>query len=249
MTDEAEWEELWREEVGKPASYDKEQFEVRLREFYGDFSIEAYLQLRSDFPGVHIPIQRLGGLDAISPMEKRLEAFGIDGQTLAQVMDANPAAIETVCVVLLEQLARERLLQSEGKTQLQSRGLTPTTSVCFSFVCICFEAMEWNDDPQNISALHFLQQQLLLPGKPEIKAEMERSNFKFRVEYMAAELLAANGAVPSFRMLARMFRVAPTSISRLFPDHLAFSRKVEAWAKWIEEEEPKLLSQLASKSK
>jgi hypothetical protein len=239
MIEEPDWDDPYWDSYEEAGDYDRAEFKRRLREFWDDFSIQAYLKLREDFPGVHIPIYRLGGFESIFPLEERLKPFGIGGQTLASVMDASPKAIERVCLVLLEELDKERMLLQKGQSHLQSRGAAPTASLCLSFVCICYEAMEWNDAPQNISALHFLQQQPLLPGVPVLKADMERRQFKASVEFTAAIHWMATGKLPSYRVLAKILNVAPSSISRLFSDSDEYRRMADAHAHFLEEHPPK----------
>lgn len=207
-------------------AWDLATVEARLKAFDAEFSIKSYLELREDYPGLHIPIRRLGGFDSIRPLADRLKAFGVQELTVAGVMDADHDCIEEVALILLRELDRERDLAGAGLSQLQSRGMTPATSTCFAFVCICFESMEWADNPQNISALHFLLQQLLLPGKPDLKVELDRDHFRWTVVLNAALICFERGKPPSFREMAKRLGRAPTTISRLFDNPDAFAQEV-----------------------
>jgi hypothetical protein len=183
-----------------------------------DFSIKTYLKLREDFPDRKISPSRVSHFNLLFILDEQLKEFGIDGSMLAGILDGSIEAIDTVCLNLLRLLDKERQGITDGETHLQSRGLAPSGSTYGVIVCMCLEALEERGDRPTIPSLNFLIQQLLLPGKPSHIKTLEAKNLRYNTLFAAAHFLE-KGKTPSLRSIARILGVAPSTISRMFPDN------------------------------
>jgi hypothetical protein len=196
-------------------------FKRDLFRFRSDYSIIRYLEMRQKYPNRRIPIDRLADLESIPVLEQELKDFGIDHNLLLGVLDADPVAIDTVCMIALLGLDESDVLKQEGRTQIQSRGLAPKYSTLHVLVCIIFEVMQAKKIPMDYSSLLLLTQKLLLSGITDFEKARSRRDLR-RFAIISAAGLLQEGKNPSMRKVAKSLGVNVSSISRLFkrPDQL-----------------------------
>jgi hypothetical protein len=185
--------------------------------------INAFLTFASRYEGVPFrSLSSFGGLEFCFDYEKDFEKIGISGQILAQCMDAKTDAIRAICRRILEALNEARTLAKDGETHLMSRGVTINTTAVKAFILATLDAKERYQNNELIPELYFLLSQILFPGEPDADAVRASQDLKQNAALLAWAYHFKHGTYPSYRKLAQIFLVAPSTISRLFdsPDEM-----------------------------
>jgi len=180
-------------------------------------SISSFLKFAAKYQGT--PFRALadfGGVEFAISYSDDFERIGVTGQTLAACMDGDHDAIRHVCRSALESMDEAQVLQRQGATHLASRGVVINPTAVKAFVLAVLDSRERYQYSEVIPELYFLLSQVLLPGETE--AEKAERNIQLRTW---AELLGwayrhKHGEYPSYRKLAKILGVAPSTISRMF---------------------------------
>jgi hypothetical protein len=168
-----------------------------------------------------------GGLEFVCAYEEDFKKIGISGDALASCVDANSEAIRFVCRAILSSLSEAKTLIKEGNTQLASRGLTLNPAATKAFILASFDAKERYQVDEVVPELYFLLSQVFFPGKPEVE-DLEQSKYlKFRSLTIASAYQHKHKIYPSYRVLAKLFHVAPSTISRMFESRVEFKQEVD----------------------
>lgn len=174
-----------------------------------------------------IPFRTLwtfGGLDFVFDYEQDFKKIGIDGQTLAGCMDAEPDLIRQVCLKVLKSLNEAQERAKSGQTQMVSRGISISLTAVKGFVCAVLDAQERYFRYEPIPEFQFLLSYILFPGEPEVDAARSSNDLKMYAGLIAGAYRHKHGKLPSYRKLAELFNVAPSTISRLFENEAEYDR-------------------------
>jgi len=209
--------------------YDGGVSNQQIRELGGERpEISDFLEFSSKYEGV--PFRSLwtfGGLEFVFSYEDDFKKIGISGDILAGCIDGDSEAIRFVCRAILSSLSEARTLSKEGYTQLASRGLTLNPAATKAFILASLDAKERYQVDEIVPELYFLLSQVLFPGKPEVE-DLERSeNLRFNSTFIAWAYQHKHKTYPSYRVLAKLFGVAPSTISRMFESRAAFKQAVD----------------------
>jgi hypothetical protein len=179
--------------------------------------VKEFLAFTLKYEGVPFrSLSSFGGLEFCFDYERDFEKIGISGQMLAGCMDANTDAIRAICRRILEALNEARTLAKDGETHLVSRGVTINTTAVKAFILATLDAKERYQNNEAIPELYFLLSQILFPGEPDADAIRASKDLKQNAAFLAWAYHFKYGNYPSYRKLAQIFSVAPSTISRLF---------------------------------
>lgn len=190
--------------------------------------IDNFLKFSSKYEG--IPFRSLwtfGGIDFVFSYEEDFKKIGISGDVLAGCMDADSEAIRIVCRAILKSLAEAKTLFKEGNTQLASRGLTLNPAATKAFILASLDAKERYQVDEIVPELYFLLSQVLFPGKPEVEDLEQSKSLKSGATYIAWAYEHKHKVYPSYRTLAKLLGVAPSTISRMFDSRVEFKQAVD----------------------
>jgi hypothetical protein len=190
--------------------------------------ITEFIRFSLKYEGV--PFRSLwtfGGLEFAYSYEEDFKKIGVSGDVLAGCLDADPEAIRFVCRAILRSIAEAKTLTKGGKTQLASRGLTVNPTAVKAFILATLDAKERYQIDEIVPDLYFLLSQVLFPGEPEVDALEASKNLKFNSAYVAWAYRHKHKTYPSYRLLAKLFKVAPSTISRLFESRVEFEKMVD----------------------
>lgn len=157
-----------------------------------------------------------GGLEFCFDYEPYFEKIGIIGQTLAGCMDADTPSIRLTCRRILESLDDARNRGEAGETHLVSRGQAVNPTAIKAFILATLDAKERYQNDEIIPELYFLLSQVLFPGEPDADVARASKDLKHTAGMLAWGYHFKHGSYPSYRRLASILRVAPSTISRLF---------------------------------
>ena len=181
-------------------------------------TIENYLRLRRSNPDDEIEVSVLGGIDALFAMQDELKQFGFDPDEIPAVLDADPEAISALSLKLLESIVEGKQLEERGETQTVRRGLVVPNKLIDWLICIMLEATSWNDREDIHRDLIVLIKERLLGGAYSHYVQTVQSHeLKQRALWLGAQL-KAQGHDVSIRKIASALSIAPSTVSRWFPE-------------------------------
>lgn len=196
-------------------------------------SIEHYVKLRRTDPGAEIEIAVIGGMDQLFFMEEELSKFGFDPEMVASVLNADPEAISELSLQIMEKIIEARSLANAGQTHLTRRGLAIPDKLVNWLVACMLDALSWNDDLYIPRDLIVLIRERLGGSNPEYEQASD-AHLKRSAAITIGGQLKARGIKPSFRMLAGVLNVSPSTVMRWFPDG-DFEEEIERVATWFDE--------------
>jgi hypothetical protein len=206
-------------------------------------SIELYVKLRRAHPDAEIEVSVIGGMEQLFYMEPELRRFGFDPLLVASVMDADPDAISELSLQLMEGMIKARHLSKGGKTHLSRRGLAIPDKLINWLIALMLDGLSWNDDLHIPRDLIVLIRERLGGSKPEYEQASHAHEMRWAAIIIGGQL-QARGIKPSFRMLAKALKVAPSTVKRWFPKG-DFNTEVEHVAGWFDENgQPKSIEQM-----
>ena len=196
-------------------------------------SIEHYLRLRRTDPAAEIEVAVIGGMDQLFFMKGELRKYGFDPEMIASVLDADPGAISEVSLQIIEKIVEAKNLAKAGQTHLTRRGLAIPDKLVNWLIACMLDALSWNDD------LYIPRDLIVL-----IRERLGGSNLEYEQASAAHEKrwsaiiiggqLKAQGVDPSFRMLAKILQVSPTTVMRWFPDG-EFEEEIARVSTWFDQ--------------
>jgi hypothetical protein len=146
--------------------HDSEDDSERLwRKFTREPTIECFLRLRKSAPDIEFDVSLNGGIDHAFALESELSGYGIPPRLYTRVLDADPEAIDELCIILLENMRQEAALIAGGKTHLAGRKLTMPPHLRDWLTCCMIGAMGRYDNRYLSTNLIALLQFRLLPGR------------------------------------------------------------------------------------
>lgn len=199
-----------------------------------DPSIELYLKLRREKPDAEIEVSVIGGMEQLFFLESELRKYGFDPNLVASVMDADPEAIGELSLQLMEKMIEAKDLAKNGKTHLARRGLAVPDKLINWLIACMLDALSWNDDLYIPRDLIVLIRERLGGSNPEYEQASHAHEMRWAAITIGGQL-QARGIKPSFRMLAGILNVAPSTVKRWFPNG-DFKEEVERVSGWFDEE-------------
>jgi hypothetical protein len=179
--------------------------------------IGKFLEFVQKYEGVPFrAIWSFGGSDFCFNYHAEFEKFDISGQALAGCMDADTEIIRKTCRKILAAIQESREQSESGNTHLVSRGIGISSTAVRAFILATLDAKERYGNNEIIPELYFLLSQALFPGEPEVEATRLSTELKIRCGVLACAYRFKHGKYPSYRKLANVLDVAPSTISRMF---------------------------------
>ena len=165
-------------------------------------------------------------------MENELRQYQIDPNLVASIFDADEASISELSLLLLERIIQARELTGSGETHLGRRGLAIPEKLIDWLICCALDAMSWNDDLYITRDLIVLIRERLGGANVEYQKAIEVHQNKSNAA-MAAGQIKAQGVKPTFKLLGKIFGVAPSTVKRWFEPG-EFEREVDRWARMFD---------------
>jgi hypothetical protein len=219
------------------SEYDSDEdggYNASSKEYKKNPSIKVYLKLRRENPDVEIEVSIIGGMEQLFFLEPELKKFGFDPLLVASVMDANPKAISELSLQLLEKMVEAKELSKNGKTHLARRGLAVPDKLSNCLIACMLDAMSWNGDLYFPRELIVLIRERLGSSNPEYEQASHAHEMRGAAISIGGQL-QARGIKPSFRMLAGILKVAPSTVKRWFPNG-EFMQEVGRISTWFDED-------------
>jgi hypothetical protein len=179
--------------------------------------LEHYLKLRRENLDVEFEVSVVGGADQLFFMEASLRKHGFEPALVASALDADPDALGELSLQIMERLVEARRLSNSGETHLGRRGLVMPEKMADWLIGCMLDALSWNNDLHIPRDLIVLVRERLSGSNPEYEQAARAAAMRSNAILLAGQLLA-QGVKPSFRLLARLLEVAPSTVKRWFPD-------------------------------
>ena len=196
-------------------------------------SLEHYVQLRRENPDAEIEVSVIGGMEQLFFMEPELRKYGFDPALVASVMDADPEAISELSLQLMEKMIEAESKSRSGETHLARRGLAVPDKLINWLIACMLDGLSWNDELYIPRDVIVLIRERLGGSNPEYEQASHAHEMRWNAIVIGGQLLA-QGTKPSFRMLAKAFGVAPSTVKRWFPNG-EFQEEVERMSAWYDE--------------
>jgi len=197
-------------------------------------SLEHYLHLRRENPDAEIEVAVTGGAEELGYMESELRKYGFDPDLVVSIMDADPDAISELSLQLMEKIIEGDSLSKSGETHLVRRGLAVPDKLINWLIGCMLDGLSWNDDLYISRDLIVLIRDRLGGFNSEYEQATRAHEMRSNAITIGGQLLA-RGITPSFRMIADIFGVAPSTVKRWFPNG-EFLGEVERRSSWFDEE-------------
>lgn len=195
--------------------------------------IADFLRFVSDNEGVPFrSIWMFGGLEFVFDYEAHFEKIGVEGSLLASCMEGNSQAVRKACRMILQALGEAERLTQVGETQIVSRGLGVSHTAVKAFILGILDAKERYKIQEVIPELYFLLSIMLFPGEPEADSLRKSKDLKLYSSRVGSQYLNTYKIFPSYRQLAKILDVAPSTISRLFESRGEFESWVTHCKMW-----------------
>ncbi|MCB8836167.1 hypothetical protein [Aurantimonas sp. VKM B-3413] len=198
-----------------------------------DPSIEHYVKLRRENPDAEIEVSVVGGMDQLLFMEPELRKFGFDPQMVAAVLDSDPKAISELSLQIMERMIEARNLARSGQTHLARRGLAIPDKLISWLIACMLDSLSWTDELYMPRDLIVLVRERLGGSNLEYEQASAAHQKRWSAIIVGGQL-KARGIDPSFRMLAKILKVSPTTVMRWFPDG-EFDDEIARVSNWFDE--------------
>jgi hypothetical protein len=159
-------------------------------------TIENYLRLRREHSDVEIEVAIIGGIDPLFHMEDELKRHGIPAPVVGGTMDADPAAISELCLILLEKIAEREKRKKEGETQLVARGLVIPDQLVDWLIAVMLDAQSWTGSLELSRDLIVLVRHRLTGEQPSYQKSFEANEMRTNAIAIAAQMIR-KGETPS----------------------------------------------------
>lgn len=188
-------------------------------------SIEIFLNFSDQFEGAPFrAISEFGGLEFVFDYAKHFEGIGISGRDLALCVDGDTDAIRSVCREILKSMDSAKHHRQRGETHLVSRGIVINSTAVKAFILAALDARERYQEPEIVPELYFLLAQVLFPGEPDVEKARQSGGLRYSASLLGWAYHDKHGHYPSYRKLATLLNVAPSTISRLFEGQEDFEK-------------------------
>jgi hypothetical protein len=201
------------------------------REFKANPTIENYVRLRRENPDIQIEPAIYGGIDHAYRLEDDLKRFGIDIGLYVHTLDANEAAISELSLQLLENMILAQSLERQGETHLASRGRIIPDHLINWLTCSMLDALSWTGSLYIPRDLIVLARSRLIPGQSDIEKTVDTRERKSHAAIVAGQMLVKK-MKPSFRGVAKLLRVQPSTVKRWFASEQEFMDLARDWEKF-----------------
>jgi hypothetical protein len=195
-------------------------------------TIENYVRIRRADPEEEVEVAVIGGMDQLYFMEPELRRFELDPARIASVMDADAESISEVSLQLMEKIIERNQRQKAGETHLVARKASIPDKLVDWIINCALDALSWNDEPSIPRDLIVLIRERLGGSNPEYEKASRTHEMRWSAIIFGAQLMAT-GQKPSFRSLAKIMRVAPSTVKRWFPKG-EFEEEIKTVATWFD---------------
>lgn len=216
-----------------------EKAESVSKEFKRDPTIANYLKLRSLHPGIQIEIATNGGIEFAFYCQDLIEGLGITIQEFLGLLDGSHEIISKVCLHLLEDMLRAGESAKSGETHLARRGRRIPEHAIDFLICVMLDTESWNDTLRLNRDLAFLIKCRLQAGSNHFEQALEVRTNKSNAAMLGGQLKAV-GIEPSFRKVARLMEVQPSTVKRWFESEAEFKKACEPYSLWFDREGRKI---------
>ena len=191
---------------------------IELEKAYkADPSIENYVRLKRSNPDFEFGVAVIGGMEWFFANKENFEAIGIKPEIAVGILDADFDCITEVCLVLMELLIERKRLGDAGESHVSSRDPLKRDSFVNYLIKVMVDALEWNKECFIPGALVVLIRHQLGTEKTAWETTAKAHDKRQRAIWIAAELMA-KGQEPSYRKIASIMGVKPSTVMRWFPD-------------------------------
>jgi hypothetical protein len=213
---------------------DKSKDDKLSKDYKSNPSIEKYLELRGLNPENEIEVALSGGIEHAFKNQKEIEGLGICIEDFLGLLDADQKCISRVCLYLLASIVKKRELQAEKQTHLTRRGKAIPDQMIDWFICCMLDAQSWNDTLELNRDLIVLIRHRLMPGTSTFEQLLSVKTQRSNAAQIGGQLIAM-GISPSFRQIARILKVQPSTVKRWFTSKDEFVRECAPYALWYDE--------------
>ena len=197
-----------------------------------DPSIQNYVKLRRENSKAEIEVSIVGGFESMFYMRDEFVRHGIDPELLGGILDADKDAISEASLRLMEKIVEARAMISKGETHLIRRGLAIPEKLVDWIICCSLDALSWNDDLVIPRDLIVLVRERLGGSNLHYEQEGKVRQNKQNASLIAGQLMA-RGVNPTFKIVAQMLGVAPSTVKRWFRPG-EFEKQRDIHAKWFD---------------
>jgi hypothetical protein len=202
------------------------------KQYKASGDIKEYVKLRRSNPDTLIEIATSLSLEWVIANEEVLKAHSIEPQIVAGALDADPACISELSLLLLERLIEREALTQSGETHIQSRGKAISDSLVNYLIAMMLDALDWNDQLYISRDLIVLIKHMIGANKSHEAKSMQSYSSKQEALFLAVQLRRRGDDV-SMRSIAKLMGVNVSTVSRWFPGG-EFDIEVERFLKLFE---------------
>jgi hypothetical protein len=189
-------------------------------------TVAEYLKLRRATSVTATDSNRFFSFDVMLLLDEELRKHSINPRLVAGVLDGNDLKLDELCLQIMESLEARRVLEKQGRTQLQARNEAIPDSLIDFLIVFALEACE-QEGLVPPASLVILTRERLGGSNP---ARYERYTVSQK-KHTAVSLAIAHlkmGLDISIRRVAKEMGVQPSTVKRWFPDD-----NFEEYVRWF----------------
>lgn len=186
------------------------------RDNSGDCPLETYVRLRREDPYAEVEISLPAGMDQLFYLRDELESCGISLPLVAGVLDADPDDISELSLQLMERIIEGKARAAAGETHLGRRHLVVPDKLINWLICRMLCAVGRQEESEIPQDLIVLIRERLGGFQSDYERTYRALKGRFRAIFVGA-VMKAKGEPASMRSVARIMNVAPSTVTRWFP--------------------------------
>lgn len=188
-----------------------------LRQYKESPTIDNYVALRRKHPEIDCNINTTFGGEWLYAFDDELSKLGISPRLIARIVDVDIGAYDELSLLLLEKIIYRRNLAISGGTHLVSRGIAISDPMINYLIAIMLDSLCDSDEPEIPPALIVLIKQQFGTEDSNIKIEVKKKDSIKKAKLIAANMFI-NNEKPSYRKIAKILKVEPSTVMRWFPE-------------------------------
>lgn len=181
--------------------------------YWRDPSIQNWISCRE--AGIIPKIRRYGGESWLGISEPILQRMGLDQKTFIKALDIDDITIQNLCIKSLKSIQAHQDAKSKGETHLSRRKDMFSLEVVDWLICVMMDSFYWYERDEIPIDLRMLIRYRLIPGASRIEDQLAVVKERKNAIWIASQI-RAKGLKPSFRSVAKIMGIEPSTVKRWF---------------------------------
>lgn len=202
-------------EIISDANFDQAAYDLDCERFHREPSIRKYLELRKRYPTENPNTNPLTDIDLPPLMEREYQEYGFDLLSICGALDGGQSEQELLSIKLLEEIQKAKDLKARGESAIHVRKLAMPAAKIDFLIVLMLKGMAFSGQSEISHAFNFLLR-VKLGELESTLTQLSRTTALMDFATKIGGYMLDIGIQPSFRNVAKIMGVQPSTISRWF---------------------------------